>query len=145
MSTVNRRIRTCATRSFGKIILLVILSMTITCLVLLHVLPSCDVNPQTTLEENVDQWESSTTILRRRVVVDDDTTCTDDCARFQRHLRHDWPPGKPKAAVYYLIGERNRSISAFVNSLTSLDRYFNLRFNYPVIVFHEGGEQALAI
>jgi len=40
------------------------------------------------------------------------------------------------AAIYYLI--RSTSVDNLNISLHSLDKYFNNRFHYPVIIFHEG-------
>jgi len=52
-----------------------------------------------------------------------------------RNILLNWPPDKPKAAVYYLAkGDRLHKLS---RSLTSLHRSFLRAFDYPVIVFHE--------
>ena len=44
---------------------------------------------------------------------------------------------KPKAAIHYLIQSDHASIQTLSKSLQSLDRYFNDKFHYPVILFHE--------
>jgi len=62
------------------------------------------------------------------------TLCNRECVRFQKFLMN-WPEGKPKAAVYYLIqASRFDFLDA---SLTSLYRNFLQSFSYPVILFHE--------
>ena len=43
--------------------------------------------------------------------------------------------GQMKAAIYYLV--QPRRIEQLMTSLQSLDTYFNDRFHYPVIIFHE--------
>jgi len=52
-----------------------------------------------------------------------------------RNMLLNWPPDKPKAAIYYLAKpERLHNLN---KSLMSLHRYFLHAFDYPVIVFHE--------
>ena len=46
-----------------------------------------------------------------------------------------WPPEKPKAAIYFLIAIER--LSLLHKALKSVDKYFNDRFHYPVIIFHE--------
>ena len=46
-----------------------------------------------------------------------------------------WPKNKPKAAIYFLI--TTKRLSKLQTALRSLDKYFNDRFHYPVIIFHE--------
>ena len=57
------------------------------------------------------------------------------CGRFQAMLKS-WPPAKPKAAIYMLVGGL-RPYSAPAVMLKSLFKYFNDEFQYPVIIFHE--------
>ena len=63
-----------------------------------------------------------------------DTSCDAECVRF-RDILLNWPPDKPKAAVYYLA--KADRLAGLNNSLTSLYRNFLYRYDYPVIIFHE--------
>ena len=56
------------------------------------------------------------------------------CTRFEEKLAQ-MPPRQMKAAIYYLV--QPQRINLLVKSLHSLDTYFNDRFRYPVIIFHE--------
>ena len=51
-------------------------------------------------------------------------------------LMETWPADKPKAAVYFLV--QVDRLNLFKDALHRLDANFNARFQYPVIVFHEG-------
>ena len=63
-------------------------------------------------------------------------SCDEECLRF-RNVLLNWPPDKPKAAVYILAkGDRDR-LQKLYDSLTLLHRNFLHAFDYPVIVFHE--------
>ena len=44
---------------------------------------------------------------------------------------------KQKAAIHYLIQATQERIDKLIESLQSLDKHFNDRFSYPVILFHE--------
>ena len=46
-----------------------------------------------------------------------------------------WPSNRPKAAIYFLIAKERPSLLR--KALKSVDKYFNDRFHYPVIIFHE--------
>jgi len=63
-----------------------------------------------------------------------DVSCDQECLRF-RNILLNWPPDKPKAAVYYLA--KAHRLPLLSSSLTSLHRCFLDAFDYPVIVFHE--------
>ena len=52
-----------------------------------------------------------------------------------RKLFSKWPEDKPKAAIFYLA-ELSR-VKTLIKSLKSLDTFFNDKFHYPVIIFHE--------
>jgi hypothetical protein len=56
--------------------------------------------------------------------------------RFENLLKT-WPRDKPKAAIYILTDSKR--VVLLQMALRSLDRYFNRKFDYPVIVFHDGG------
>ena len=58
----------------------------------------------------------------------------EELERFREHFKN-WPKTKPKAAIYVLTSR----IEELRSMLQSLDKYFNDRFHYPVIVFHEIG------
>lgn len=57
-----------------------------------------------------------------------------DCQRFRALLRS-WPPHKPKAA-FYILTQPGR-LKLLKNALESIDKNFNSKFSYPVIIFHE--------
>ena len=57
-----------------------------------------------------------------------------ECQRLRR-LLHDWPSDKPKAVIYYLT--RTAKLESLNLSLKSLDKQFNDKFRYPIIIFHE--------
>ena len=59
-----------------------------------------------------------------------------ECIRF-RNLLSSWPKDKPKAAIYLMVGGRKQRNSELPDILTSLDKYFNNKFKYPVILFSE--------
>jgi len=62
------------------------------------------------------------------------TSCDQECRRF-RNVLLNWPPDKPKAAIYILAkGDRHQKLNY---SLTLLYCNFLQAFDYPVIVFHE--------
>ena len=62
------------------------------------------------------------------------TSCDDECLRF-RNVLLNWPPDKPRAAIYYLAkGDRLQKLNS---SLIYLHSSFLHAFDYPVIVFHE--------
>ena len=60
--------------------------------------------------------------------------CDTDYMELQNYLKAQ-PVDQPKAAVYYLV--RSDRIRILGESLKALDKYFNNRFKYPVIIFHE--------
>ena len=60
--------------------------------------------------------------------------CDNECERF-RKLIDSWPADRPRAGFYYLT--KPSRLSRLNASLSSVDTYFNNRFHYPVIVFHE--------
>lgn len=53
-----------------------------------------------------------------------------------RDLLSIWPKDKPKAAVYTLILSKNFYI--LLQNLKLFEKYFNHKYNYPVIIFYEG-------
>ena len=59
-----------------------------------------------------------------------------ECYRFCQ-LMASWPPSKPKAAIYLLTAtyRRQRQLEIL---LTSIFKYFNHEFQYPVIIFYKG-------
>jgi len=63
-----------------------------------------------------------------------DKSCDEECLRFGNVLLN-WPPDKPKAAIYYLA--KSDRLHLLTSSLTLLHRSFLHAFDYPVIVFHE--------
>ena len=59
-----------------------------------------------------------------------------ECNRF-RNLLSSWPKNKPKAAIYLLVGGIKKRNKELPTILKTLDKYFNNRFKYPVILFSE--------
>ena len=60
--------------------------------------------------------------------------CDAVCMEFQNYIKA-LPADRPKAAVYYLV--HSDQIQSFCASLKELDKNFNNRFHYLVIIFHE--------
>lgn len=58
----------------------------------------------------------------------------DDLQKFKTML-NTWPADKPKAAFYILT--RVSRLKSLFHVLQSIDKYFNCRFHYPIILFHE--------
>ena len=70
----------------------------------------------------------------------ENSTQPPDISRQREYLRFrnvllNWPPDKPKAAIYYLA--KADRLDKLNRSLTSLYHCFLHTFDYPVIVFHE--------
>ena len=59
-----------------------------------------------------------------------------ECDRF-RQLMASWPAAKPKAAIYVLTEPHKRG-NKTKDMLASLFKYFNHKFEYPVILFYTG-------
>ncbi len=57
-----------------------------------------------------------------------------DCARFKKLLEQ-WPSDKPKAVFYYLT--KSDRLWFLKMSLESVDKYYNNKYKYPIIIFHE--------
>lgn len=62
------------------------------------------------------------------------TDCDYDCQRLRCQLMR-WPEKKPKAFIYFLITYER--LNKMLNSLALLDKYFNTKHQYPIVVFHE--------
>ena len=61
-------------------------------------------------------------------------SCDSDCIKF-RLLLSNWPVDRPKSIIYFLTHlERLDKLQA---SLLSVDKYFNERYQYPIVIFHE--------
>ncbi|CAH1784978.1 unnamed protein product [Owenia fusiformis] len=52
--------------------------------------------------------------------------------RFEKML-HTWPKDRPKSAIYYLT--YSKRVPALVESIKTVDKYFNSEFSYPIIIF----------
>ncbi|CAH1790690.1 unnamed protein product [Owenia fusiformis] len=48
-----------------------------------------------------------------------------------------WPKDKPKAFIYFLLQDNPERMQKFWKALESLEKFFNLKYNYPIIIFHE--------
>lgn len=62
-------------------------------------------------------------------------SCDRDCWLVQCDLLPKWPKDKPKAFIYYII--QHLTIDKLIVSLEALDRYFNNKYQYPIVMFHE--------
>ena len=60
--------------------------------------------------------------------------CDGECERFRIRMANK-PPDQFRAAIYYLV-QVNRT-QMIMNSLRTIDYYFNNKFRYPVIIFYE--------
>lgn len=60
--------------------------------------------------------------------------CDAECELFRSRLET-WPRDKPKAVIYYLI--HRSSLKNLFRSIGSVDKHFNRRFRYPIVVFVE--------
>ncbi|XP_064637567.1 uncharacterized protein LOC135493866 [Lineus longissimus] len=54
---------------------------------------------------------------------------------FNKLIRYNWPVGKPKGAIYFLI--EGKRLSLLKKALSMLDRNYNTVYKYPIILFHE--------
>ena len=63
------------------------------------------------------------------------SNCDKECMRFKKRITH-MKPGQMRAAIYYLV--QPKRIESLLQSLQNIDKYFNDKFHYPVIIFHEG-------
>ena len=63
------------------------------------------------------------------------SNCDKECMRFKQRIRQ-MKPGQMRAAIYYLV--QPKRIESLLRSLQNIDKYFNDKFHYPVILFHEG-------
>ena len=62
--------------------------------------------------------------------------CDNECRQFHRLFHNsDWPIDKARAAIYYLV--HSSRLSHLKVSLHLLDKYFNRKHHYPVIIFYE--------
>ncbi|CAH1794801.1 unnamed protein product, partial [Owenia fusiformis] len=52
-------------------------------------------------------------------------------------LLQNWPRDKPKAFIYFLLQDEESRMVKFWRALSSFDKFFNLKYNYPIIIFHE--------
>eukprot|EP01135_Chromosphaera_perkinsii_P009471 Nk52_evm14s1763 gene=Nk52_evmTU14s1763 len=58
-----------------------------------------------------------------------------------RHIRFDGQRGKTrKAAILYLMKGKDKEINEIINSIRLLQKFFNRRFGYPVLIFYEKDE-----
>ena len=63
-------------------------------------------------------------------------SCDGECQRFRRFMNSSaWPAGKPKAVIYVLT-HKSRLVK-LQRMLKTLDEYFNVVHDYPLIIFHE--------
>lgn len=63
-------------------------------------------------------------------------TTEEELSRFENLILKQWPSGKPKAVIYLLINSRTVE-SRLLFGLKLLDIQFNIKHDYPVILFHE--------
>ena len=63
------------------------------------------------------------------------SNCDKECIRFKQKIRQ-MKPGQVRAAIYYIVLPGR--IKSILKSLHNVDKYFNNKFHYPVIMFHEG-------
>lgn len=61
-------------------------------------------------------------------------SCDSECLLLRSELTQ-WPENKPKAFIYYLT--RHARLGQLLDSLSRLDNYFNNKYQYPIIIFHE--------
>lgn len=61
-------------------------------------------------------------------------SCDSECFLLRSKLMQ-WPENKPKAFIYYLT--RHARLGLLLDSLSGLDNYFNNKYQYPIIIFHE--------
>ena len=64
----------------------------------------------------------------------DDVTCDQECLNFRKMMQQ-WPTGKPRGAIYYLV--HHSRLHFLKKSLESLESHFLSKFSYPLILFHE--------
>jgi len=84
--------------------------------------------------KDAELWENDTMKTFHLLKEVDFGKCDHDCLHLQSQLQR-WPENKPKALIYYLI--RFENLQRVINSLDLLDEYFNNKFQYPIVFFHE--------
>ena len=52
-----------------------------------------------------------------------------------KSLLSTFPENKPKALIYFLI--KHDRIQSLTEALKTVDRYFNNKYQYPIVLFHE--------
>ena len=63
-------------------------------------------------------------------------TCDSECRRFIEHTRGlEWPRGKPISVIMILV-QKSR-LGQLGELLKSVDHFFNDKFKYPFVIFHE--------
>ncbi len=64
-------------------------------------------------------------------------SCMDgsDCQRLQK-IWKSWPNSKPRGVIYFLTRTREFEVKLKI-SLHQLHEFFNKKFNYPIVIFHE--------
>ena len=60
--------------------------------------------------------------------------CDSECIKF-RLLLSNWPLDRPKSIIYYLT--QSQRLEVLKVSFLSLEKYFNERYQYPIVIFHE--------
>src|SRR6218665_2187939 len=83
---------------------------------------------------NMTTWDNDIIEAFNRLKERGIISCDYDYLHLQSQLQR-WPEDKPKAFIYFLI--RFENLQRLITSLTLLDMYFNNKFQYPIVIFHE--------
>ena len=78
----------------------------------------------------------STLKLPRYVTTFNNILCDNECRQFHEFMTSpSWPFDKPKGAIYILTQRSRKSNLHAI--LKSVDKFFNNRYKYPIVIFHE--------
>ena len=61
--------------------------------------------------------------------------CDIECQKLNDLFKYEWPKTKPKAVIYYLL--KTTDIPNIQKAIQLMDKNFNMKHNYPYIIFHE--------
>jgi len=83
---------------------------------------------------NMTTWDNDIIEAFNRLKERGIISCDYDYLHLQSQLQR-WPEDKPKAFIYFLV--RFENLQRIIKSIALLDEFFNNKFQYPIVIFHE--------